>query len=109
MPTRLLPGAAAAFVCAVALASGAPPQGAARCDVFPRNNQWNARVDGLPVAVTSDRLVRSIGRGAAVHPDFGSGTWEGRPVGIPFTTVSRRQRKVAVSFDYADESDRGRY
>jgi hypothetical protein len=44
-----------------------------------------------------------------VHADFGAGLWEGRPIGIPYTTVSRRQRRVPVSFEYAAESDRGRY
>ena len=45
-----------------------------------------------------------------MHPDFGAGLYEGRPIGIPFTTVSRRASgSVRVSFDYADESDRGRY
>ena len=81
----------------------------ARCHVFPRDNQWNQRVDALPVARDSDRLVRSIGVDRPVHPDFGSGLYEGRPIGIPYTTVSRRQRKVRVAFQYADESDRGPY
>src|SRR3954447_25711172 len=93
----------------VALASAHPLRGARRCPVFPRDNPWNQRVDGLPVAADSERLVRGIGLGAYVHPDFGSGTWEGAPIGIPYVTVSRRQRKVRVKFDYADESDRGRY
>ena len=44
-----------------------------------------------------------------MHADFGAGLYEGRPIGIPFTTVGGRQRKVRVSFDYADESDRRRY
>jgi hypothetical protein len=109
MRTRLLVAAAAAFACVAALAAGSPPHGASRCKVFPRDNPWNQRVDGLPVATGSDRIVRSIGLGAGVHADFGSGTWEGGPIGIPFTTVSRGQRKVRVSFDYAGESDRGRY
>jgi len=94
---------------AVALASAHPLRGAARCPVFPKDNPWNQRVDRLPVAPDSAQLVRSIGLGAYVHPDFGSGTWEGAPIGIPYVTVSKRQRKVPVSFGYADESDRGPY
>ena len=77
--------------------------------MFPRDSHWNVRVDGLPVASDSATLVRSIGLDRPVHPDFGAGLYEGRPIGIPYTTVSRRQRRVRVSFDYADESDRGRY
>jgi hypothetical protein len=41
--------------------------------------------------------------------DFGSGTWDGGPIGIPYTTVGAGQAKVPVSFDYADESDPGPY
>ena len=44
-----------------------------------------------------------------MHADFGSGLYEGGPIGIPYTTVSRRQKRVRVSFDYADESDKGPY
>ena len=44
-----------------------------------------------------------------MHADFGSGLWDGGPIGIPYVTVPRGQKRVPVSFDYADESDRGRY
>jgi hypothetical protein len=44
-----------------------------------------------------------------VHPDFGSGRWDGAPIGIPYAVVSNHTRKVRVSFDYAAESDKGRY
>ena len=100
---------AAVFAGTVALAGGHPPKGAARCQVFPRDNHWNQRVDSLPVAAGSGRLVRSIGLSSPVHPDFGSGLYEGRPIGIPFTTVGPRQKKVPVTFEYADESDGRRY
>ena len=109
MRWRLVILAALAFAGVAALASGQPPKGAPRCQVFPRDNHWNVRVDGLPRAADSDRLVRGIGAGAGVHADFGAGRYEGRPIGIPFTTVGKRQRRVRVSFQYADESDRGRY
>jgi hypothetical protein len=66
-------------------------------------------VDNLPVLGSSDRLVRSIGRDDTMHPDFGSGLYEGARIGIPFVTVSRSQQKVPVSFEYGDESDRGPY
>ena len=53
--------------------------------------------------------MRSIGRDANVHADFGSGLYEGAKIGIPFVTVASSQRRVPVSFEYADESDRGPY
>jgi hypothetical protein len=101
--------ALACVLAAVALASAHPLRGARHCPVFPRDNPWNQRVDKLPVVPDSARLVSSIGLGAYVHPDFGSGTWEGAPIGIPNMTVSRRQRRVPVNFGYAGESDRGPY
>jgi hypothetical protein len=92
-----------------ALAPGRPVKGAPHCRVFPRSNPWNQRVDRLPVAANSAAIVRSIGLDAYLHPDFGSGTYGGGRIGIPYTTVARSQPKVPVSFDYADESDRGPY
>lgn len=86
-----------------------PTPRAPKCKIFPANNHWNLRVDGLPVAANSETMIESIGAARSVHPDFGSGTWEGAPIGIPFKVVSKRQKRVPVSFEYADESDRGRY
>ena len=77
--------------------------------MFPADNPWNQRVDGLPVAANSAAIIRSIGAGTGLHPDFGSGLWEGRPIGIPYTVVTKKQKKVRVSFEYADESDPGPY
>ena len=108
-PILAAPAVLALLLGLATLASGSPVKRAPHCTIFPRDNHWNVRVDGLPVASDSDRLVRSIGLGSTVHADFGSGLWDGGPIGIPYTTVSKRQRRVRVSFDYADESDRGRY
>jgi hypothetical protein len=83
--------------------------GAAGCPVFPRTSQWNARVDRLPLHRRSAEIVRSIGLDEHVHADFGSGLWDGGPIGIPYAIVPRSQRRVPVRFDYADESDRGPY
>jgi hypothetical protein len=89
---------------------GAHPLPAARgCPIFPANNPWNQRVDRLPVAKDSARLIASIGLGDPVHPDFGSGLYQGAPIGIPYAVVSGRTRRVRVSFGYASESDRGPY
>jgi hypothetical protein len=81
----------------------------AGCPVFPADNHWNQRVDNLPVHPNSAAIVRSIGMGEHMHADFGSGRYQGAPIGIPYRAVRRGQRRVPVSFDYADESDRGRY
>jgi hypothetical protein len=77
--------------------------------VFPANNPWNQRVDRLPVVKDSARLVASIGVSDPVHPDFGSGLYQGSPIGIPYAVVSNATRRVRVTFDYASESDKGPY
>jgi len=79
------------------------------CPVFPASNPWNQRVDSLPVAADSATVVRSIGLDAPVHADFGSGLYEGSRIGIPFDVVTRKTPRSRVTFDYADESDRGPY
>ena len=61
---------------------------ASGCPVFPANNIWNVRVDALPVHVRSDAWIDSIGCDTGLHLDFGSGTWDGDPIGIPYNRVS---------------------
>jgi hypothetical protein len=81
----------------------------AGCPLFGTSLPTNHRVDHMPVAANSDAVVRSIGLDDHVHADFGSGLWEGSPIGIPVTVVNRHTKRSTVHFDYADESDRGRY
>ncbi len=81
----------------------------AGCPVFPDDNVWNAAVDALPLDPNSMAYVNTIGAAASLHPDFGSGVWEGGPIGIPYCTVPGNQRRVAVHFEYDDESDPGPY
>lgn len=81
----------------------------AGCLVFPASNPWNQRVDDRPVHPRSDAIMASIGLERAVHPDFGAGRWEGKPIGIPINVVARDTRKQRVRFAYASESDRGPY
>jgi hypothetical protein len=97
----------ALMVAFVAPSAARPLPGAPNCPIFPSTSHWNQRVDRLPRHPDSDAIVRGIGLGEHVHADFGSGRWEGAPIGIPFVTVSKRRPRVPVSFEYADESDRG--
>jgi hypothetical protein len=76
--------------------------------LFPIDNPWNTRVDTLPVDPRSATYLSSMGLSTGLHADFGT-TWDGAPNGIPYVTVSGTQKKVPVSFDYADESDPGPY
>ncbi len=76
--------------------------------VFPANNIWNAPVDALPLDPNSAAYVASIGPGENVHADFGSGTWNGGPIGIPFVSVPGSQPMAAIHYtNYGDESDPG--
>lgn len=77
-------------------------------EIFPADNPWNSRVDDLPVHPQSDQWIRSVGPGTKLHPDFGT-VWQGAPIGIPYVIVPSDQPKVAVAFQYADESDAGPY
>ena len=82
---------------------------APKCPIFPANNPWNERVDTLPVAANSAQLIASIGRDTGLHPDFGSGLYDGEPIGIPYDVVSKSTPRSKVAFEYADESDKGPY
>jgi hypothetical protein len=77
--------------------------------IFPLDHIWNTRVDSLPVDPRSAEYVGIIGSAANVHADFGSGLYEGVPIGIPYNLVNGSQSKKTVVFDYADESDPGPY
>ena len=71
----------------VAVATAAALAG---CPLFGSDFSTNQRVDTLPVAADSNAIVRSIGLGDGFHADFGSGRWEGKPIGIPYTVVEPR-------------------
>ena len=78
--------------------------------MFPATNAWNQRVDKLPVAANSAQVIASIGNDVGVHADFGSGLWDGSKIGIPYVVVhGRRTPKSRLTFQYADESDKGPY
>jgi hypothetical protein len=107
---RVLAVAALGFAAGtIALAVSAASPRLAGCPVFPTSNPWNQRVDTLPLAASSREIVDSIGAGTGLHADFGSGLWNGAPIGIPITVVRGGVPRSRVSFDYADESDRGPY
>lgn len=80
------------------------------CPIFPADHAWNTPVDTLPVHPLSDAYIESIGADTTLHPDFGSGEWEGAPIGIPYNVVDGSSIEPAViEFYYPDESDAGSY
>src|SRR5512145_3203518 len=99
--------AAAAWLSASAFAQTSPTLSG--CPVFPADNIWNTPIDHLPLDANSSEYIAGIGAGKGLHPDFGSGLWEGGPIGIPYTVVDGNQPRVPVTFDYWEESDVGPY
>ena len=82
----------------------------ASCPMFPADNYWNTPVDSLPTHPQSDSWIESIGPAEEFHMDFGSGEWDGGPIGIPFNIVAGSTvPKVGFEFYYPDESDAGPY
>jgi hypothetical protein len=75
---------------------------------FPAENLWNQNIAGSPVDANSAAIINFIGGSAAVHPDFGSGEYQGSSIGIPYVVVGVGQGPVAINFTaYGDESDPG--
>ncbi len=81
--------------------------------IFPSDNPINSDISQSPADPHSDDIIALLGS-PSVHPDFGSGLWDGAPIGLPFILVCREQSKIPVTFrqnsydgNYGDESDPG--
>lgn len=82
----------------------------ANCPMFPADNFWNTPINTLPVHSQSEAWIDSIGRSTGFHMDFGSVTWDGGPIGIPYNIISgANETKYTPIFYYPDESDPGPY
>jgi hypothetical protein len=79
------------------------------CEIFPADNLWNMPVDTAPLDPNSAAYVETIGLTSYLHADFGSGLWDGGPIGIPYVVVPGSQSKAPITFEYAGESDPGPY
>jgi hypothetical protein len=82
---------------------------ATACTIFPADNVWHKNIATLPLSVRSAKFVRSVGATRPLHPDFGSGTIDGAPFGMPITAVTHSAAAVHIKIGYADESSRGPY
>jgi len=75
---------------------------------FPANDPWNQDISKAPVDPNSDRILAYLGFDGHLHPDFGSGTWNGSPIGIPYILVSGDQARMRVQYTaYGGQSDPG--
>jgi hypothetical protein len=92
---------------AAAVGIGAATNGAV---AFPVDNPWNTDISAAPVDPNSGNLIASIGTGLGLHPDFGSGLYDGGIIGIPYAIVGGTQLRAQINFTaYGDESDPGPY
>ncbi len=83
--------------------------------LFPSDNWWNVDISAAPLDPNSAAFITFIkthpttGQIIArqLHPDFGGTESPGSDeiYGIPYVVVDETQPKVAVQFDYSDESD----
>ncbi|MEO7984265.1 MAG: hypothetical protein ABI688_09300 [Bacteroidota bacterium] len=76
---------------------------------FPADNPWNQDISSSPVDPFNTQIIAGISA-PGIKADFGSGLWQGAPIGIPYIVVCGNQPKTPVNFvDYGDESDPGPY
>ena len=83
--------------------------------IFPADNAWNQDISALAVDPASSQILAPYAS-TGVKSDFGSGLWQGAPIGIPFVIVCGSQKKVSIVFrsnaydgNYGDQSDPGPY
>ena len=75
---------------------------------FPADNAWNQDISGAAVDPNSAAIINFIGPSIGLHPDFGSGEYNGSDIGIPYVVVGSSQSPVNIDFTaYGDESDPG--
>jgi hypothetical protein len=88
---------------------------AEKIQIFPATHPLNLDISTAQKDTRSDDIINFIGQGSGgVKADFGSGLWEGSPIGIPFVVVCKDQPKVTITYsadddddNYGDESDPG--
>ncbi|MDP4217420.1 MAG: hypothetical protein Q8927_14560, partial [Bacteroidota bacterium] len=83
--------------------------------LFPADNPWNKDISASAVDSASGQILAAYAH-TGVFADFGSGLWQGAPIGIPFVVVCASQPKIPVVYrsnaydgNYGDESDPGPY
>jgi len=81
--------------------------------VFPKDYPLNTDISGVLPDPNSTAIINAIGN-YGIHADFGSGLYNGAPIGIPFTLVCSDQAKVPITYransydgNYGNESDDG--
>jgi hypothetical protein len=90
---------------AASLGQGASLNGAVP---FPADNPWNTDISHEPVDPNSANILATISIDNGLHPDFGSGTYAGSIIGIPYYVVPGTQPQVKIKYvAYGSQSDKG--
>jgi Ca2+-binding RTX toxin-like protein len=77
---------------------------------FSTQSEWNLRVDKAPLAPNSAKIIAAISPLMGLHADFGSGLWDGQPIGIPYIVVDKSQPLVPFTNTlWPNEGDHGPY
>ncbi len=75
---------------------------------FSNKSVWNTPVDKLPLAANSAQIIAAISPGMNIKADFGSGLWQGNPIGIPYIVIDKGQPLVPFLETYwGEEGDDG--
>jgi hypothetical protein len=75
---------------------------------FPSDSPWNTDVSSAALDPNSTAIINAIGPSIGLHPDFGSGEYQGSNIGIAYVIVGGTQANVAIAFTaYGSESDPG--
>ena len=75
---------------------------------FPSDNLWNKDISSSPVDPNSANILNFIGNSIGLHPDFGSGLYNGSSMGIPYSVVDASQSLIPINYTaYGSESDLG--
>lgn len=76
--------------------------------ILPSSHPLNKDITSDPVDANSDAILNLIGLDRGLFADFGSGTWNGAPIGIPYVVVGSEQALVEINYVlYGEESDPG--
>ena len=72
---------------------------------FPSSSLWNTNISNAQVDPNSAAIINFIGESTPLHPDFGSGLYDGQSIGIPYIVVPGTQPLVNINYTlYGDES-----
>ena len=61
--------------------------------IFPADNPWNKDISAAAIDPYSTQIIAGFATNV-IKADFGSGLWEGAPIGIPYVVVCGNQPKT---------------